>query len=129
MKREILFRGKKLSSAKNFVYGAYLFDKRGSKEHVIIDSKGVYHPIIPRTVGQFIGVVDEKGNKVFEGDIVYYEIEEIYDEVVFSEPCDFTLRMNSFDVIDGVIVDWDGVVGNVYDNPNLLEKNNCSFLF
>jgi hypothetical protein len=122
MKKEILFRGKKISSPRDFVYGSYLFDK--NQQHIIIDSKGIHHLVKHETIGQFIGSLDQSGNKIFEGDILYEEIEHIYDYVISVDDSLFRLYKNDMDIDNGVVIDWDKVVGNIHDNPNLLKESN-----
>ena len=87
MNREILFRGKRCSDGK-WVYGFYVESKQswqGHKPHrswIVPNaiSNGGFFNILGRyavkddTVGQFTGMTDKHGLKVFEGDIV-----EVYD--------------------------------------------------
>ena len=87
MKREILFRGLR-TDGDGWVEGL-LFYSHGTGIWSITASNGwlpsysnpdegestVYHPVHPETVGQFTGLLDKNGKKVFEGDIVT----DIYD--------------------------------------------------
>lgn len=74
--REILFRGKRRDNDE-WVYGYYVC--LNGKEHRIYSGFaetdcGDYYPdwyeVIPDTVGQFTGITDRNGTKVFEGDIL-----------------------------------------------------------
>jgi len=65
---EIIFRGKK-KFYNDFAYGFYL-EKNDGKVFLIMDENMDTYHIIPETVGQFIGVHDKGGKKLFDGDIV-----------------------------------------------------------
>lgn len=79
--REILFRGKRFDN-EEWVFGNFIEDKWGDdngntiyailQDRVAPDIAELWTPVrvIPETVGQFTGLYDNKGTRIFEGDIV-----------------------------------------------------------
>ena len=147
--REILFRGKRPCNG-NWIEGYFApFASNKGLKHSIYTGidKGCIIPIevIPETVGQFTGLCDKNGNKIFEGDILLeeekeYSLEEYGEKVVGThnivacwneKACGFWVRRT--DKPKGKIyvpeeplcesfAEELKVVGNIYDNPELLEE-------
>ena len=92
----------------------------------------------PETLCQFTGLCDKNGNKIWENDIIKYHFGEIY------APIKYGYYQNCFDSQKtehvGFYVDWTGdkclrkdlgywidmvyamPVGNIFDNPELLQE-------
>ena len=121
--REILFRGKREDNGE-WVEGFYLYTEENTHP-VIIDMKCRSHIIIPETVGQYTGLKDKNGVRVFEGDIVRYGT-DIY-EVVFETRCGcgyFGIKIShieTWNFCNSVPANLMEVIGNVFDNSELLK--------
>ena len=127
--REILFRGKRCDNDE-WVEGGYHRQTVGEDLTAvfIIENQTIgvreNHRVDPSTVGQYIGITDKTGKKIFEGDIVKaYNIfgkEDGIGVVHWSElfsawhcarnKCMYSYEVASYEVI-----------GNIHDNPELWE--------
>ncbi len=145
---EILFRGKRVDNGE-WVYGTY--GRHTSFDAMIIDrpyldSNGDltalnFWTVNPETVGQYTGLTDKNGVKIFEGDIVkeYKTKDKVKGVVKFGE---YQSGINKYADDLGFYVEWTTenflirelgywcrknmleVIGNIHDNPELLEGSN-----
>lgn len=123
MQRQILFRGKRADTGQ-WIEGYYSVysDYRDNKYYQIRSSNGMHNDVIPETVGQFTGLTDKNGKKIFEGDIVKF-VSGIIGIVAFKEGT-FLATINDKDgrpfYISGRNIQY--VIGNLTDNPELLNQ-------
>ena len=124
--REILFRGKTDKGER--VYGDLLHPDLYGNGYSIEDftkEKNNCFDVIPETIGQYTGLTDKNGTKIFEGDIVSMlgELKGIYtcvwEEHNFEH--EFDNKTMSFGLAC-VHSDDIKVIGNTHDNPELLKE-------
>ena len=120
--REILFRGQTRRKGEKV-----RMDGSPVESNWVYAKKVVYTD----TLGQYTGLTDKNGTKIFEGDVVRIS-EDYYDglhysgnEVYYSdgafcveyETPEYDVTSIGFLVREGVEVE---VIGNIYDNPELI---------
>ena len=135
--REILFRGKRTDNGE-WVYGYVCCYGWTGKENTYIVpnyASALYSlEVDPKTVGQYTGLTDKNGKRIFEGDIVLVP----YIDPIFkctwndTSPCEWAIvkYCNGVFCVEYIesgdkftLSAMDGymkIVGNIYDNPELL---------
>lgn len=158
--REILFRGKRLDDGE-WVYGSFCMDAREQFNGLCgVDgfirlydkAKGKMqtYEVDRETVGQYTGLNDKNGERIFEGDIVRTHYAnarnaDFVEQVVFHNgrfsslyelrgPINGKMWANLPDDVPYLPLDrtpymaWCEIIGNTYDNPELLDggqSNEC----
>jgi uncharacterized phage protein (TIGR01671 family) len=120
MNREILFRGKRVDSSEWFE-GSYWLSRSAVRETTYItDGYGNLFCVIPETVGQYTGLNDKNGVKIFEGDILKFR-SGIYSVEWDNEHSKFLQRDGQFSRELHIWIAKSEIVGNIHDNPELLK--------
>ena len=120
--REIIFRGKTVCDG-DWVYGGITWNS--SRKKFFIHTDWEEAKVIPETVGQYTGLTDKSGlTKIFEGDIINGNLGNfvvrwsdnisgfVAGEKERTHPCMNRGTMKCYEVI-----------GNIYDNPELMENS------
>ena len=68
--REILFRGKRADNGEWVEGTLYQIGKEQNPFIMLVNRCAESHEVDPATVGQYTGLTDKNGTKIFEGDIV-----------------------------------------------------------
>lgn len=121
--RRILFRGKNLFG--KWIEGDLIQYIIYGKMHIARNSWGAGgQEVVPETVGQYTGLTDTNGNKIFEGDIVWDSCNEDYGKVEwYNDMAKFIITYSTFTVdFDSVYGEELEIVGNVYDNAELIKE-------
>lgn len=139
--REILFRGKRTKTGE-WVYGL-LWHYNDKAAAIYSDKLDRLCWVVPETVGQYTGLTDKNGKRIFEGNIICYITP---DGIKATGVVRFGEYGTGGTIGIGFYVEWvdrDGagwlrqdigfwakyrdveVIGNIHDNPELLEVSNA----
>jgi len=122
--REILFRGKRTDNGE-WVYGL-LCRVGDTYANIRRMDTAVLYSVLTNTIGQFTGLTDKNGKKIFEGDIVEFRTSlKKYYAKVYCKKGMWSLYIKGFNdrYMLSVAVENDysvKVIGNIHDNPELL---------
>jgi len=134
--REILFHGKRIDNGE-WVEGFY--GLKGEKTHCIMTNtlpSGLWqecystdHPVSPGTVGQYTGMTDKNGKRIFEGDIIKNTIGQVGYIAFLQQEAGWVIVWETYDSrmghrARGCGYDSDRtieVIGNIHDNPELIK--------
>ena len=131
--REILFKGKRIDNGE-WVVGQYVntcYPGNGKETgHFIVVYPNEYHEIYTSTLCQFTGLCDKNGKKIWENDILMAHLDESYPEDTAYEAIQWgmagwvTREAGSIDrrYLDKFDLEHYEVVGNIFDNPDLLQE-------
>lgn len=133
--REILFRGKSVYNEEWF-YGDLLTHEDVTQDSIEIRDyiNRRQSPVFRDTVGQYTGFTDENGTKIFEGDILkvlggpqnvhggfFGEVRfDVHDQATCLYAPGTSKHIDDFGNYGRE--DYVEVIGNLYDNPELLEE-------
>jgi len=136
--REIVFRGKGLGD-EEWTEGGYLFDSDTQSYYILtVSGRGriVDWKVDSESIGQYTGLKDRGGVKIFEGDIVtirhgdefegagvveYFRegfMVKLYKHTIKTKITDLYAQLTSNVPANHLPI----VLGNMYDNPELLLK-------
>ena len=122
--REILFRGKIIELCK--YQGQWLegfFGSDNGKTFIAIQNENGLNGYFcdSKTVGQYTGLTDKDGTRIFEGDVIKHRGENFI--VNWDEECAGFYPFYDQDnpIGYGVIGEESEVIGNIHDNPELLK--------
>ena len=151
--REILFRGKRIDSGE-WVYGTMYKIAIDINPFILtVGKRGCSYQVDEETVGQYTGLIDKNGVKIFEGDIVdlfgmngkvvqdcgafgiafmkTIDYDLLESKMPFNNSANFCFSDNfislweifwNYEQDDNPLYDVE-VIGNIMDNPELLENN------
>ena len=126
MKREILFRGLS-NQGKGWLYGDLIRNKRGAiaivPPHPLkVTHKYSCYEVIPDTIGQYTGLTDKNGVRIFEGDIISIGEPNIKYITMWRDAGLHAKQIGASSYVG--LTYWASdieVLGNVIDNPELIK--------
>lgn len=134
--REVLFHGKRIDNGEWVEGNLFIPDKVTRLDvptEILVGTNVVRisYEVDPSTVGQYTGLTDKNGKKIFEGDICQIKNHRLISEAPFViEWEDFVYNgwvwkdldeNKNEDCFTRAVAKICEVIGNIHDNPELLE--------
>lgn len=138
MAREILFKAKRLDNGE-WVYGNYAFEDTKGERHFIFQNFGFEYEVDKDTICQYTGLTDKNGRNIFENDVIKKHFYTDYDNFCNSrefigkveyDDCAWCIKakMNDYKYTHPIFMalseshdaEYYEVIGNIFDNPELL---------
>ena len=137
--REILFRGKRIDNGEWVMGNLFIPDKPDTPTQICIGTNiiRITYDVIPETVGEYTGLTDKNGKKIFEGDIVHLYGGKDTSTRFINYIALVIFAHGGFCAIDGTPDDYAvcrfdfasshncKIIGNIYDNPELIEDGDA----
>ncbi len=132
--REILFRGKQTDNGE-WAYGSLIAQNKIAYIAINVNLPEYFErsftqsfmckrpnsldvlEVNPTTVGQYTGIRDKNGNRIFESDVLKWDEREWGSPHLEEAKWDYDL----LDMRKNDWPEWCEVIGNVFDNPELLK--------
>ena len=126
--REILFRGKRIDNGEWVEGNIFIPDKVAKRElptEILIGTNVVRisYEVDPSTVGQYTGLCDKNGKKIFEGDIMAFTAYgfNYVGTVEFADGSFSVMCEHASPFLDQAVSKHGAyIIGNMHDNPELL---------
>lgn len=122
MNREIKFRAKNIETINgktNVFFIGYLV-KGSSERYYIARPYCADIEVDKKTIGQFTGLKDKKGNEIYEGDVLQTRSGIGY--MVFDN-CGYAIKSSGSEAVDyefSAFYTECEIIGNIYDNPEFI---------
>ena len=134
--RTLKFRGRR-SYDKQWIVGNLIVDKNGDKHIVPFDYFNMdgHHlryeddsdkPVFfdQETIGQYTGQKDKNGKEIFEGDILHTNEADWIAKVIWNYDGFMLTGLNNTGFSCSPDYDECVIIGNIHDNPELIETKN-----